>query len=125
VRAGTDVTLITYGATVRLALRCAERVAAENVSVEVIDVRTLLPLDIDCLTQSVNKTGRCVVLHEAPRTCGYGAELVSQIAERCFWNLDAPPVRVTGFDTPFPYALEDDYMPEESRVLEALRAAVG
>jgi pyruvate dehydrogenase E1 component beta subunit len=120
-RPGTDVTLITYGATVGLALRCAERAAAENIAVEVIDVRSLLPLDIDCLTQSINKTGRFVVLHEAPLTCGYGAELLAQIVERCFWNLDAPPVRVTGFDTPFPYALEDDYMPTEARVLDGLR----
>ena len=122
VREGTDLTVITYGATVPLALRAAERAMAEKVSVEVSDVRSLLPLDIDHIIASVEKTNRAMVVHEAPRTCGYGAELTAQIVERAFWSLDAPIVRVTGFDTPFPYALEDDYMPTEGRLLEAIRA---
>jgi pyruvate dehydrogenase E1 component subunit beta len=122
VRQGSDLTVITYGATVPLALRVAERAMEEKLSVEVIDVRSLLPLDIDHIVASVEKTNRAMVVHEAPRTCGYGAELAAQIVERAFWSLDAPIVRVTGFDTPFPYALEDDYMPTEGRLLEAIRA---
>ena len=120
-REGSDITLVTYGAMVPLALRCADVGASEGVDIEVIDVRTLLPLDIDHIVASVMKTSRVAVLHEAPRTCGYGAELVSQIVERCFWGLDAPPVRITGFDTPLSYALEDQYMPNEARVLRAIR----
>jgi 2-oxoisovalerate dehydrogenase E1 component beta subunit len=122
VREGSDLTVITYGATVPLALRVAERAMEEKLSVEVIDVRSLLPLDSDHIVASVEKTNRAMVVHEAPRTCGYGAELTAQIVERAFWSLDAPIVRVTGFDTPFPYALEDDYMPTEGRLLEAIRA---
>jgi len=122
VREGSEVTIVTYGAMVPLALRTAGRAASENISVEVVDVRTLLPLDIDHIVASVHKTNRVIVLHEAPRTCGYGAELAAEILERAFWSLDAPIVRVTGFDTPFPYALEDEYMPTESRLLQAIRA---
>ncbi len=121
-REGHDMTLVTYGAMVPLALRCAELAAADGIGIEVIDVRTLLPLDIDHIAASVIKTSRAVILHEAPRTCGYGAELMSQIMERCFWHLDAPPARVTGFDTPFSYALEDEYMPNEGRVLQAIHS---
>jgi 2-oxoisovalerate dehydrogenase E1 component beta subunit len=123
-REGTDVTLITYGAMVPLALRSAITADSEGIHVEVIDVRTLLPLDIRHIIQSVQKTNCAIVLHEAPRTCGYGAELMAQIMERAFWYLDAPLIRVTGFDTPFPYALEDEYMPNEARVLKAIRKTV-
>jgi 2-oxoisovalerate dehydrogenase E1 component beta subunit len=121
IREGSDLTMVTYGAMVPLALRAAVTAASEGVSIEVIDIRTLLPLDIEHIVDSVKKTNRAVILHEAPRTCGFGAELMAQIVERAFWYLDAPLARVTGFDTPFPYALEDAYMPTETRVLKAIR----
>jgi 2-oxoisovalerate dehydrogenase E1 component beta subunit len=124
VREGQDITLVTYGAMVPLAVRSAERAAKEGVQVEVIDVRTLLPLDIDSIVNSVAKTSRAIVLHEAPQTCGYGAELMAQVVEQAFWDLDAPIIRVTGFDTPFPYTLEKQYMPSEERVLKAIRTTV-
>jgi pyruvate dehydrogenase E1 component beta subunit len=124
VREGADVSLISYGAMIPLALRASATAAKEGIEVEVIDVRTLLPLDIDHIAASLKKTSRAVILHEAPRTCGYGAELMAQIVERSFWDLDAPIVRVTGFDTPFPYSLEDDYMPTEERVIKALRTTL-
>lgn len=106
---------------VPLALRAAEQAIREGIDIEVVDVRTLLPLDIDHLAASIAKTNRVLILHEAPRTCGYGAELMARIVESSFWDLAAPIVRVTGFDTPFPYALEDEYMPTESRLLSAVR----
>ena len=121
VREGSDVTVIAYGAMVPLALRAADTASKDGIGLEVIDLRTLLPLDIDHLAASIAKTSRAVILHEAPRTCGYGAELMAQIVENCFWDLDAPLARVTGFDTPFPYALEDEYMPNEQRLLKSIR----
>lgn len=121
VREGGDITIVTYGATVPLALRASMTAAAEGIDIEVIDVRTLLPLDVDHIVRSVEKTNHAVVLHEAPRTCGYGAELMTQIMERAFWHLEAPLARVTGFDTPFSYALEDAYMPNEDRLLKTIR----
>jgi 2-oxoisovalerate dehydrogenase E1 component beta subunit len=120
-RDGSDISLVTYGAMVPLALRSAQEAAAEGIDVEVIDLRTLLPLDIGHIVHSIAKTNRAIILHEAPQTCGYGAELMAQIVEHGFWNLDAPLVRVTGFDTPLSYALEDDYMPTEQRVMKAIR----
>ncbi len=123
-RSGSDITVVCYGAMVPLALRTADRAAAEGISVEIVDVRTLLPLDIDHVATSVKKTNRVVILHEAPQTCGYGAEMMAQIIEHAFWSLDAPILRVTGFDTPFPYALESKYMPTENRLLESIRTTV-
>ena len=120
-RQGKDISVISYGAMVPLALRAANRAAAGGIDIEVIDVRTLLPLDIDTIAASVAKTNRAVILHEAPKTCGYGAELTAQIVEHAFWSLDAPVERLAGFDTPFPYALEDHYMPTEERLLTTVR----
>jgi 2-oxoisovalerate dehydrogenase E1 component beta subunit len=94
---------------------------AGDISVEVLDLRTLLPFDIETILASVKKTGRCVIVHEAPRTCGFGAELVASIQERAIEYLEAPILRVTGFDTPFPYTLEHEYMPNADRVLAAIR----
>jgi len=124
VREGTDVSLITYGAMVPVAETAAEEADKEGVSVEVIDLRTLWPLDVEAVDRSVRKTGRAVVLHEAPRTCGFGAELSALIQERSFLHLKAPVARVTGFDTPFPYALEKTYMPDARRTLDAIRQTV-
>ena len=124
VREGEHVTLVAWGAMLYEALAAAESVAAEGVSVEVIDPRTLWPLDVDTVAQSVEKTGRLVVVHEAPRACGFGAEIVATITERCFAYLEAPPQRVTGYDTPFPFALENDYLPLAHRIAPALREAM-
>ena len=90
-------------------------------SVEVIDLRTLMPFDIETILGSVRKTGRCVIVHEAPRTCGFGAELVASIQERAMAHLEAPILRVAGFDTPFPYSLEHEYLPNADRVIGAVR----
>jgi pyruvate dehydrogenase E1 component beta subunit len=87
---------------------------------ELIDLRTLLPFDIETILQSVHKTGRVIIVHEAPRTCGFGAELAASIQERALLHLEAPILRVTGFDTPFPYTLEPEYLPDNDRILDAL-----
>ena len=120
VRAGADVTCIAWGAMLFEAFAAAEEVASQGVDVEVIDLRTLWPLDLDTIIASVRKTGRAVVVHEAPRTCGFGAELVALITERAFLHLEAPPLRVTGFDTPFPLTHERDYLPLAHRIAPAL-----
>jgi 2-oxoisovalerate dehydrogenase E1 component beta subunit len=116
-REGTDVSVITYGSMTPTCLEAAEALEA---SVEVIDLRTLVPLDIDAVLDSVRKTGRCVIVHEAPRTCGYGAELAALVAERALMSLTAPIARVAGFDTPFPYTLEHVYLPDARRVTNAI-----
>ncbi len=120
-REGSDVSLYAYGAMLHVALQAAEAAAQEGVDVEVVDLRTLMPLDIDTIMASFEKTGKAVILYEAPRTCGYGAEIAALIAEQGIDYLEAPIVRVGGFDTPFPYALEDVYMPDADRVLRAIR----
>lgn len=120
-RPGTDVTLTCWGAMVQVALAAAEKAAEQGWSVEVLDLRTLLPLDEPALVESVTKTGRLVTLQEAPRFCGFSSELSAIVAERCIDVLEAPVRRVAGFDTPFPYTLEHVYMPHADRVLNALR----
>jgi 2-oxoisovalerate dehydrogenase E1 component beta subunit len=119
-REGEDVTVLAYGAMLYEALDAAHKAAEEGVECEVIDLRTLWPVDIATILASVQKTGRLVVVHEAPRTCGFGAELVTLVCERAFYHLEAPPVRVTGFDTPFPYSLEMEYLPLSHRILPAV-----
>jgi len=123
-RAGTDATLLAYGAMVPVCLEAAAEAAATGTELEVLDLRTLWPLDLEAVLASVRKTGRLVVVHEAPRACGYGAELVAQVAERAIEHLQAPPVRVTGWDTPFPFAHEADYLPSPARVLQAVEKAL-
>lgn len=120
VREGADVTVLAWGAMLYEALASAEKAAAQGIDAEVIDLRTLWPLDIDTIVESVKKTGRVVIVHEAPKTCGFGAELVSLISEKAFLYLEAPPKRVTGWDTPFPYTLENEYLPLEHRITPAL-----
>lgn len=121
VREGEQVTLIAYGAMVPVIEEAAGKAAEQGISAEVIDLRTLLPFDVETLARSVEKTGRAVVVHEAPKTCGFGAELASTLYERCLAHLEAPIQRVTGFDTPFPYSLEHEYLPNADRVVSAIR----
>lgn len=113
---GDDLTVVTWGASVFECLQAIDELP-DDVSVELIDLRTIDPLDIDTITESVQKTGRCVIVHEAPRTAGMGAEISSLIQERCFLHLEAPVQRVTGFDTIMPYyKLEMEYLPDASRI---------
>ncbi len=120
VREGRHVTVIAWGAMLYEALDAANKAAAQGIECEVLDLRTLWPVDIDAIVASVKKTGRAVVVHEAPKTCGFGAELVALINEKAFLHLEAPPVRVTGWDTPFPYTLEMDYLPLAGRILPSI-----
>jgi 2-oxoisovalerate dehydrogenase E1 component beta subunit len=121
-REGTDVTLIGWGAVIREMLAAQERLAAENVEAEVIDVATLVPLDITTILASVAKTGRCVICHEAPLTGGFGAEIAAQLAGPGLLSLLAPVERVTGYDTVVPLPrLEQHYMPSVDRILAAVR----
>jgi 2-oxoisovalerate dehydrogenase E1 component beta subunit len=120
VREGNGVTIVSWGAMVYEALSAAEKVAEDGVDCEVIDLRTLWPLDVDTIVESVKKTGRLVVVHEAPKACGFGAEVVQQVNERAFLSLEAPPIRVTGWDTPFPYTLENEYLPLAHRIAPAV-----
>lgn len=120
VRPGEHVTCIAWGAMLYEALAAAQEVAERGVDVEVIDLRTLWPLDIDTLVASVKKTGRVVIVHEAPKTCGFGAELLSLTTEKAFVHLEAPPCRVTGWDTPFPQTHENEYLPLKHRIVPAL-----
>jgi 2-oxoisovalerate dehydrogenase E1 component beta subunit len=117
-RPGSAATVIAYGAMVHVALAAVEE---SGIDAEVIDLRTLIPVDIDAIVASVEKTGRCVIVHEATRTSGFGAELSALVQEHCFYHLEAPIERVTGYDTPYPHALEWDYFPGPARVIEALR----
>ena len=116
VREGEGVTVVSWGAMVYEALSAAEQVAKDGVDCEVIDLRTLWPLDLDTIVESVKKTGRLVVVHEAPKACGFGAEVLQLVSEKAFLHFEAPPVRVTGFDTPFPYTLENEYLPLAHRI---------
>ena len=114
---GEALTVIAYGTMIHV----AEAVCREKgVDAEIIDLRTLVPIDIETIEQSVQKTGRCLVVHEAPRTSGFGAELVSLVQERCFYHLEAPVERVTGWDTPYPHAYEWSYFPGPKRMSKAL-----
>jgi 2-oxoisovalerate dehydrogenase E1 component beta subunit len=120
-REGTDVTLITYGPTVRTCQDACEEAAADGVEVELIDLRSLVPLDLETLMESVRKTGRAVVVHEAQVTSGFGGEVAARIMEDDFLSLHAPVIRVGGFDIPYPPAkLEDVHLPDIDRVLDAV-----
>jgi 2-oxoisovalerate dehydrogenase E1 component beta subunit len=118
VREGRDVTLLAYGTMVHVGLAGIEE---SGIDAELIDLRSIVPLDIDAITASVNKTGRCVILHEASRFGGFGGELSALVQERCFHRLKSPIERVAGWDTPYPHAFEWDYFPGPARVIAALR----
>src|SRR5580704_273096 len=124
-RAGKHVTILTWGAMLYECLAAAAEADKSGVDCEVIDLRTLWPVDIETIVASVEKTGRVVIVHEAPKTCGFGAELVALVSEKAFFCLEAPPARVCGFDTPFPYALEMEYLPLARRILPALLETAG
>jgi len=120
-RSGDDVTLVTWGAMVKETLGAAEKLKEAGVQVEVIDVATIKPLDMETILASVEKTGRLLVVHEAPLTSGVGAEIVAQVVEKALFSLKAPPERVTGFDTIVPYAkMEKYYIPSEERIINAV-----
>ncbi|MDH2429431.1 alpha-ketoacid dehydrogenase subunit beta [Sphaerisporangium sp. TRM90804] len=120
-RPGTDVTVLAYGPMVKTCLEAATAAAEEGRSLEVVDLRSLSPLDTDLIFESVRKTGRCVVAHEAPVNSGLGAEIAARVTEACFYNLEAPVLRAGGFSTPYPPSrLEDDYLPDLDRVLDAV-----
>jgi 2-oxoisovalerate dehydrogenase E1 component beta subunit len=118
VRAGDAVTILCYGTMVHVVASTIEEL---GVDAEIIDLRTLVPLDIEAIEDSVKKTGRCLIVHEATRTGGFGAELSALVQERCFYHLEAPIERVTGFDTPYPHSLEWAYFPGPVRIAEALK----
>ena len=120
-RPGRDVTVLTYGTMVFVSEAAAQEA---GIDAEIIDLRSIWPLDLTAIVASVKKTGRCVVVHEATRTSGFGAELVALVQEHCFYQLEAPIERVTGWDTPYPHALEWAYFPGPARVAAALRRAM-
>ncbi len=120
-REGEQLTILAYGTMVHVALAAAE---AAEIDAEVIDLRTIVPVDIETIEQSVKKTGRCVVVHEATRTAGFGAELAALVQERCFYHLEAPVQRATGWDTPYPHSLEWAYFPGPVRLGTAFKKAL-
>lgn len=120
VREGSDVTVVCYGAMVPTVEKAAEKVAEAGKSVEIIDPRTLVPLDEELILESVRKTGRCVVVYEAPKSCSFGSEIAATVAEKAIGSLEGPVVRVGGFDTPFPYSLENLYMPDVRRIVKGI-----
>jgi pyruvate dehydrogenase E1 component beta subunit len=118
---GTDVTVLTYGPMVRTCAEAAVAAAGEGRSLEIIDLRSLAPLDTETIFESVRRTGRCVVVHEAPVTGGLGAEIAAQVTQECFYQLEAPVLRVGGYSTPYPPSrLEEYYLPDLDRVLDAV-----
>jgi len=118
VQEGGACTVIAWGAMVHV---CEQGIRDSGVACDLIDLQTLVPWDRDAVVDSVNKTGRCVIVHEAPKTSGFGAEMAASVQERCFYSLEAPIERVTGWDTPFPHSTEWDYMPGPSRIAEAIQ----
>jgi pyruvate dehydrogenase E1 component beta subunit len=120
-REGKDITLIAWSAAVEVCERAAATLAGQGVDAEVLDLRSLVPLDIETMTRSVTKTGRAVVVHEAVLSAGFGAEVVATLQEECFFSLDAPIARVTSFDTPYPPAsMETAWLPSAGRVVKAV-----
>ncbi|MBM0260478.1 alpha-ketoacid dehydrogenase subunit beta [Micromonospora sp. 4G55] len=125
-RAGTDATVLAYGPMVRTCLDAATAAAEDGRQLEVIDLRTLSPLDLTAAYESVRRTGRCVVVHEAPGNLGLGSEIAARITEECFYSLESPVLRVTGFDTPYPASrVEEEYLPDLDRVLDAVDRTFG
>jgi pyruvate dehydrogenase E1 component beta subunit len=125
-RPGSDCTVVAYGPMVRTALDAATAAEEDGRSLEVIDLRSLSPLDMEPVYASVRKTGRLVAVHEAPSNVGVGAEVAARVTEHCFYSLEAPVLRVTGFNTPYPAArVEEDFLPDLDRVLDAVDRTFG
>jgi len=125
-RAGSDITLLAYGPMVKVALEAAQAADEDGRNIEVIDLRTLSPLDMGPVYDSVRKTGRCVVVHEAPGNLGLGSEIAARVTEECFYSLEAPVLRVAGYDVPYPAArVEEEYLPDLDRVLDAVDRSFG
>lgn len=124
VNEGKDITLIGYGNLMRTLKKVREHALAEGIECEVIDLQTIYPYDAETLIKSVKKTGRCIITHEAPSTCGMGSEISAKLQENCFLHLKAPIKRVTGYDTPFPLVQEPLYLPTEWKILEAVKKAM-
>lgn len=124
-REGSDVTLLGWGGQLRVLNKACDLALEEDgISCELIDLQTILPWDVETVEERVNKTGKLIVSHEAPITCGFGAEVAASIQERCFLSLEAPIRRVCGYDTPFPLVFERYYVPDEYKNLEAIRRVV-
>lgn len=125
VQEGSDCTIIGYGGQMVTLRKAVARAKEElGINCELIDLRSLLPWDVETVTKSVTKTGRCIVSHEAPKTSGFAAEISSTIQEECFLSLEAPIARVCGYDTPFPLAFEKYYLPDELKIIEAIKGVV-
>ena len=124
IKEGTDVTIIAYGTQLRHARMAAALAEKEGISCEIIDLRTILPWDEETVMNSVKKTRKCIVTHEAPLTSGFGAELSSKIQEKCFVHLEAPVKRVCGYDTPFSLVFEPLYLPDRFKIFEAIKETV-
>ena len=124
VREGKDITLVAWGAQMEAIEKAADLAKKDGISCELIDLRTLLPWDRDTLAESVKKTGRLIINHEAPKTSGFGAEIAAAIQEACFLHLESPILRVTGLDTPFPLALEKEYLPDHLKTYEAIITSI-
>jgi 2-oxoisovalerate dehydrogenase E1 component beta subunit len=125
IREGSDVTVVGWGGQLRvLQAACELAFQQYGIQAELVDLQTILPWDVETVEKSVRKTGKLIVSHEAPVTCGFGAEVVASVQERCFWSLEAPIQRVCGYDTPFPLVFEKYYMPDELKNLEAIRSVV-
>lgn len=125
VEEGKDITIVAWGAQTEVVQQASKRLRDEDgINCEVIDLQTILPWDVDTVCRSVAKTGRCIVTHEAPRTSGFGAEVVATVQRECFLNLEAPIERVTGYDTPFPLAHEPFYLPTVAKLVHAARKSM-
>ena len=121
---GSDITIVAYGMQIRQVRMAVKRAEEIGISCEIIDLRTILPWDQETVINSIKKTGKCIVTHEAPKTCGFGAEVSSQIQERAFDYLEAPVRRVCGYDTPFPLVFEPLYLPDNRKIFEAIKETV-
>ena len=124
VKEGADVTLLAWGAQMEIIEDAAKKAEEIGISCEVIDLRSIIPWDVETIAKSVTKTGRLIVSHEAPITNGFGSEVAATIAEECFLHLESPIKRVCGLDTPYPLALEKEYIPDALKVFEAIKASV-
>ena len=124
IKEGSDITVLGWGGQMEVVDRAVEQAEKEGISCEVIDLRTILPWDEDTVIESVLKTGRLVITHEAPRTGGFASEIAATVQERCFLYLESPIERVTGLDTPFPLILEKEYLPDSLKIFEAIKASV-